>query len=69
MTPPRQLALQRRTGTDVRRRLLDTAEALFAERGYGATTTREIALRAGIDKRMLFDYFASKEADRHLLSG
>jgi AcrR family transcriptional regulator len=69
MTPPRQLALQRRTGTDVRRRLLDTAEALFAERGYGATTTREIALRAGIGRRMLSYYFASKEAGRHLPSG
>ena len=49
-------------GTDVRRRILDAAETLFAERGYGATTTREIALRAGIGKRMLFYYFASKEA-------
>jgi TetR/AcrR family transcriptional regulator len=49
-------------GTDVRRRLLDAAETVFAERGYGAATTREIALRAGIGKRMLFYYFASKEA-------
>ena len=48
--------------TDVRQRILDAAEALFAERGYGAATTREIAARAGIGKRMLFYYFASKEA-------
>jgi TetR/AcrR family transcriptional regulator len=47
---------------DVRRRILDAAEALFAERGYGAATTREIAARARIGKRMLFYYFASKEA-------
>jgi AcrR family transcriptional regulator len=47
--------------TDVSTRILDAAEALFAERGYGAASTREIAERAGIGKRMLFYYFASKE--------
>jgi len=46
----------------VRQRILDAAEAVFAERGYGGATTREIAERAGIAKRMLFYYFASKEA-------
>jgi len=49
-------------GIDVRQRILDAAETVFAERGYGAATTREIAGRAGIGKRMLFYYFASKEA-------
>ena len=48
--------------SDVSTRILDAAEALFAERGYGAASTREIAERAGIGKRMLFYYFASKEA-------
>jgi len=47
---------------DARQRILDAAEAVFAERGYGGATTREIAERAGIAKRMLFYYFASKEA-------
>lgn len=46
---------------EARQRILDAAEAVFAERGYGAATTREIAQRAGIGKRMLFYYFASKE--------
>jgi TetR/AcrR family transcriptional regulator len=49
-------------GAEVRQRILDAAEAVFAERGYGAATTREIAARADIGKRMLFYYFASKEA-------
>jgi TetR/AcrR family transcriptional regulator len=49
-------------GVEVRHRILDAAEAVFAQRGYGAATTREIAHRAGIGKRMLFYYFASKEA-------
>jgi TetR/AcrR family transcriptional regulator len=47
---------------DVRQRILAAAEGVFAERGYGGATTREIAERAGIAKRMLFYYFASKEA-------
>ena len=46
----------------VRRRVLDAAEAVFAERGYRAATTREIAERAGIGKRMLFYYFPNKDA-------
>jgi len=49
-------------GAGVRQRILDAAQAVFAERGYGAATTREIAQRAGIGKRMLFYYFASKDA-------
>jgi len=47
---------------DIRQRILDAAEAVFAERGYGGATTREIAERAGIAKRMLFYYFATKGA-------
>jgi TetR/AcrR family transcriptional regulator len=47
---------------DTRQRVLDAAEAVFAERGFGGASTREIAARAGIAKRMLFYYFASKEA-------
>ena len=34
---------------------------MFAERGYAAASTREIAERAGIGKRMLFYYFESKD--------
>jgi TetR/AcrR family transcriptional regulator len=47
---------------DYRRRLLDAAEAVFAARGYRGATTREIANRAGVAKRMLFYYFPNKEA-------
>jgi TetR/AcrR family transcriptional regulator len=49
-------------GDAVRLRVLDAAESVFAERGYRAATTREIAERAGIGKRMLFYYFPSKDA-------
>ena len=46
---------------EVRARVLAAAEAVFAERGYAGATTREIAERAGIGKRMLF-YYLTKDA-------
>jgi len=49
-------------GDSARQRILDAAEALFAERGYAAATTREIAAQAEIQKRMLFYYFPTKDA-------
>ena len=61
------LATQRATrelpqADEVRSRILSAAEEIFAERGYAAATTREIAERAGIGKRMLFYYFETKDA-------
>jgi AcrR family transcriptional regulator len=47
-------------GEDVRRRVLDAAEQVFAGRGYAGGTTRDIAIRADITKRMLFYYFPNK---------
>jgi TetR/AcrR family transcriptional regulator len=44
-----------------RSRVLDAAERVFAERGFAGATTREIALAAGVQKRMLFYYFSSKD--------
>ena len=48
-------------GDAVRGRILDAAERVFAACGYAGATTREIAREAGIQKRMLFYYFASKD--------
>ncbi len=42
--------------------LLDAAAALFAERGYEATTTAAIAARAGASIGSLYQFFPSKEA-------
>jgi TetR/AcrR family transcriptional regulator len=42
-------------------RLLDEAVRLFAAKGYGATSTREIVEAAGVTKPMLYYYFQSKE--------
>lgn len=61
------LATQRATreipqADEARNRILTAAEEVFAERGYVGATTREIAERAGIGKRMLFYYFPTKDA-------
>ncbi|GAP63849.1 hypothetical protein ARMA_2272 [Ardenticatena maritima] len=40
--------------------ILDTAEALFMEKGYDATSMRDIAKAVGIAKGTLYHHFASK---------
>jgi AcrR family transcriptional regulator len=40
--------------------LLEAANAVFAERGYDAATTREIAERAGCAEGLIHRYFAGK---------
>jgi AcrR family transcriptional regulator len=42
--------------------LLATARKLFADRGYTAATTAEIAARAGVTEGALFHHFTSKKA-------
>jgi AcrR family transcriptional regulator len=37
------------------------ARRLFAERGYAATTTADVAARAGVSEGILFHHFGSKE--------
>lgn len=49
-----------RSAEDSRARILDAAEALFAEEGYDATPTSRIAERAGVYKGLVFHYFARK---------
>jgi TetR/AcrR family transcriptional regulator len=46
---------------DVRDRLLASAAELFSNKGYAATTVREIVSRAGVTKPVLYYYFRSKE--------
>ena len=48
-------------GGEARERLLSGATALFASKGYAATTVREIVERAGVTKPVLYYYFRSKE--------
>lgn len=41
--------------------ILTIAEAVFAERGYQATTMEEVAERVGVTKPLIYGYFGSKE--------
>ncbi|MFJ7491107.1 TetR family transcriptional regulator [Streptomyces sp. NPDC097727] len=52
---------RRRDAAATRRRLLEAARDLFAERGYEGTTVRSIAERAGANQALLFRYFGSKQ--------
>lgn len=41
--------------------ILDAARALFAERGYAATTVRDVATAAAVDPALVIRYFGSKD--------
>src|SRR5215475_10873443 len=45
-----------------RDRILDTAEALFAERGFAGTAVRDIAAAVSLTAASLYSHFAGKEA-------
>lgn len=48
-------------GEETRARIIDAALALFAERGYDQTSTRDIATRAGVNAPALQYYFSGKD--------
>ena len=49
-------------GDETRQRLYETAVALIGERGYDATTLRDIAGRADVSVGLMYRYFPSKRA-------
>lgn len=53
---------KRRTRGDVAALIREAARRLFAERGYAATTTREIARCADVSETLLFRYYGGKAA-------
>jgi AcrR family transcriptional regulator len=60
---PAVRALPQRPGSEAtRRQILETALALFRERGFEETTIRDIASRAGLSLGAAYYYFKSKEA-------
>lgn len=52
----------RRSSAEVRAQILAAAVALFAEHGYGNTTTREIASRAEVAEQVMFRIYPTKQA-------
>jgi AcrR family transcriptional regulator len=57
---PSPVGLRERSKRDKRRRIQHAAEAVFAEKGYAAATTREIAARAEVATGTLFLYARDK---------
>jgi TetR/AcrR family transcriptional regulator len=47
---------------NTRERILATADELFAQVGYDAASTREIAERSGVNKALIHYHFKNKEA-------
>ncbi len=64
MQEPQTTSQKRPTARD---RIMRAAEALFAERGYDATSIGEIALRAHVNRALLYYYFEHKEDLYHAL--
>src|SRR5256886_16235481 len=48
-------------GKDRRLQIVRVAMQIFSRRGFGGTTTKEIAQAAGVSEAMVFRHFATKE--------
>jgi AcrR family transcriptional regulator len=58
---PKRDRRMRMTGKQRREQLLDIGRALFAEKGFDATSVEEIAQRAGVSKPVVYEHFGGKE--------
>ncbi len=56
------MSLREKKKEETKRKLLAAARAAFAERGYGAAKTSDIAKSVGIAEGTLFNYFPTKAA-------
>src|SRR5260370_15214400 len=51
----------RMSGEERRRQLIEVAIDLFSQKGFGGTTTKEIATAAGVTEAISFRHFATKQ--------
>jgi len=52
---------QRLPASDRRRQLVETALDFFSRKGFGGTTTKEIAAAAGVTEAIIFRHFPTKQ--------
>ena len=52
---------KRMTGEDRRHQILEVAIELFSKRGFGGTTTKQIAEAAQVSEAIIFRHFATKQ--------
>ena len=67
-SPQCDLSRRERRKLEVRRRILDAAEALFDARGVTATRVAQICERADVAEKTFFNHFASKQDLLHELA-
>lgn len=62
MTPKKELEKSpvRMAAEDRRQQILDVAVRLFSQKGFRGTTTKEIALTAGVNEAIIFRHFTTK---------
>lgn len=60
--PNKPIGLRERKKENVRTAILVTAERMFRERGFDGTSMTDIAEDAGISRKTLFNYMATKES-------
>lgn len=60
--PPAPAQPARLSLAERRRRLIDAARRVFAERGFRGATTRQIALAAGVTEALIFQHFPDKDS-------
>lgn len=62
MTPKKELEKSpvRMAAEDRRLQILDVAVQLFSQKGFRGTTTKEIALAAGVNEAIIFRHFTTK---------
>ena len=51
----------RMSGGARRKQIVDVAIRLFSEKGFRGTTTKEIALAAGVNEAIIFRHFTTKK--------
>ncbi|MCA9955787.1 MAG: TetR/AcrR family transcriptional regulator [Anaerolineales bacterium] len=62
---PRTTAQNEQIRAETRANIIDSAMRLFAQKGYATTTTRNIAIEAGLSVGLMYHYFDSKESLLH----